>query len=64
MRVETHLNGGASVVYLHQNDVDMLGPTQQEALAKEFLKVLKIVPLTQPGHGQSVCPIFLFLKTV
>lgn len=39
MRVETHPNGGASVVYLHQRDVDMLSAPQQESLAKEFLKV-------------------------
>lgn len=39
MRVETHPNGGASVVYLYQHDVDMLSAIQQEELAKEFLKV-------------------------
>lgn len=39
MRVETHPNGGASVLYLNQRDVDMLNAHQQEALAKEFLKV-------------------------
>lgn len=39
MRVETHPNGGASVVYLYQQDVDMLSSTQQAELAKEFLKV-------------------------
>ncbi|XP_075986904.1 uncharacterized protein LOC142983776 [Anticarsia gemmatalis] len=40
MRVETHPNGGASVVYLHQRDVDMLNTQQQESLAKEFLKLV------------------------
>lgn len=37
--METHPNGGASVVYLYQHDVDMLSAIQQEELAKEFLKV-------------------------
>ncbi|XP_038219093.1 uncharacterized protein LOC119837552 [Zerene cesonia] len=55
MRVETHPNGGASVVYLHQNDVDMLSATQQEALAKEFLKLV----FSEDGEGWAnfVCGV-------
>ncbi|CAK1546767.1 unnamed protein product [Leptosia nina] len=55
MRVETHPNGGASVVYLHQNDVDMLGPTQQEALAKEFLKL--VFSENSDGWANFVCGV-------
>lgn len=36
---DTHPNGGATVLYLLQKDVDMLSPHQQTALAEEFLKV-------------------------
>ncbi|XP_047519472.1 uncharacterized protein LOC125059206 isoform X1 [Pieris napi] len=55
MRVETHPNGGASVVYLHQNDVDMLGPVQQEALAKEFLKL--VFSEDSEGWAHFVCGV-------
>lgn len=37
--MDTHPNGGASVLYLQQKDIDMLSPHQQNLLAEEFLKV-------------------------
>ncbi|CAH0697610.1 unnamed protein product [Spodoptera exigua] len=55
MRVETHPNGGASVVYLHQRDVDMLSAPQQEALAKEFLKL--VFSEDSEGWAHFVCGV-------
>ncbi|XP_035456675.2 lysine-specific demethylase RSBN1L [Spodoptera frugiperda] len=55
MRVETHPNGGASVVYLHQRDVDMLSAPQQEALAKEFLKL--VFSEDSAGWAHFVCGV-------
>lgn len=55
MRVETHPNGGASVVYLHQRDVDMLNTQQQEALAKEFLKL--VFSEDSEGWAHFVCGV-------
>ncbi|XP_050685565.1 lysine-specific demethylase RSBN1L [Leptidea sinapis] len=55
MRVETHPNGGASVVYLHQNDVDMLNTVQQEVLAKEFLKL--VFSEDSEGWANFVCGV-------
>lgn len=37
--MDTHPNGGATVLYLQQKDMDMLSPNQQNSLADEFLKV-------------------------
>ncbi|CAH2243720.1 uncharacterized protein LOC120634459 [Pararge aegeria] len=55
MRVETHPNGGASVVYLYQHDIDMLSPTQQESLAKEFLKL--VFSEDSDGWAHFVCGV-------
>ncbi|CAG5058268.1 unnamed protein product [Parnassius apollo] len=55
MRVETHPNGGASVVYLYQHDVDMLSEHQQESLAKEFLKL--VFSEDACGWAQFVCGV-------
>ncbi|XP_068624703.1 uncharacterized protein [Battus philenor] len=55
MRVETHPNGGASVVYLYQHDVDMLSEMQQESLAKEFLKL--VFSEDSGGWAQFVCGV-------
>ncbi|CAB3258672.1 unnamed protein product [Arctia plantaginis] len=55
MRVETHPNGGASVVYLHQRDVDMLNAQQQESLAKEFLKL--VFSEDSEGWAHFVCGV-------
>ncbi|XP_049881730.1 lysine-specific demethylase RSBN1L [Pectinophora gossypiella] len=55
MRVETHPNGGASVVYLYQRDVDMLPANQQEALAKEFLKL--VFSEDSEGWAHFVCGV-------
>lgn len=55
MRVETHPNGGASVVYLHQRDVDMLSAPQQESLAKEFLKL--VFSEDSDGWAHFVCGV-------
>ncbi|XP_046973881.1 uncharacterized protein LOC124540406 [Vanessa cardui] len=55
MRVETHPNGGASVVYLNQQDVDMLSPPQQETLAKEFLKL--VFSENSEGWANFVCGV-------
>ncbi|XP_026731059.1 uncharacterized protein LOC113496134 [Trichoplusia ni] len=55
MRVETHPNGGASVVYLHQRDVDMLSAPQQESLAKEFLKL--VFSEDSSGWAHFVCGV-------
>ncbi|KAJ8707489.1 hypothetical protein PYW08_010741 [Mythimna loreyi] len=55
MRVETHPNGGASVVYLHQRDVDMLSAPQQEVLAKEFLKL--VFSEDSDGWAHFVCGV-------
>ncbi|XP_028044091.1 round spermatid basic protein 1-like protein [Bombyx mandarina] len=55
MRVETHPNGGASVVYLHQRDVDMLGEQQQQSLAKEFLKL--VFSEDSEGWARFVCGV-------
>lgn len=37
--MDTHPNGGATVLYLQQKDIDTLSPHQQNLLAEEFLKV-------------------------
>ncbi|XP_045539586.1 uncharacterized protein LOC106716681 [Papilio machaon] len=55
MRVETHPNGGASVVYLYQHDIDMLSEHQQESLAKEFLKL--VFSEDSGGWAQFVCGV-------
>lgn len=55
MRVETHPNGGARVVYLHQRDVDMLSASQQESLAKEFLKL--VFSEDSEGWAHFVCGV-------
>ncbi|GBP26686.1 Round spermatid basic protein 1-like protein [Eumeta japonica] len=55
MRVETHPNGGASVVYLNQRDVDTLNEQQQEALAKEFLKL--VFSEDSDGWAHFVCGV-------
>ncbi|XP_028160646.1 uncharacterized protein LOC114353038 [Ostrinia furnacalis] len=55
MRVETHPNGGASVVYLHQRDIDMLNVQQQEVLAKEFLKL--VFSEDSDGWAHFVCGV-------
>ncbi|KAL0859452.1 hypothetical protein ABMA27_010622 [Loxostege sticticalis] len=55
MRVETHPNGGASVVYLHQRDIDMLNAQQQEVLAKEFLKL--VFSEDSEGWAHFVCGV-------
>nr|XP_049705735.1 lysine-specific demethylase 9 [Helicoverpa armigera] len=55
MRVETHPNGGARVLYLQQRDVDMLSATQQEALAKEFLKL--VFSEDSDGWAHFVCGV-------
>ncbi|XP_032524773.2 uncharacterized protein LOC116775876 [Danaus plexippus] len=55
MRVETHPNGGASVVYLYQHDVDMLSAIQQEELAKEFLKL--VFSEDSEGWANYVCGV-------
>lgn len=55
MRVETHPNGGASVVYLHQRDVDALNAQQQEVLAKEFLKL--VFSEDSEGWAHFVCGV-------
>ncbi|XP_023941496.1 lysine-specific demethylase RSBN1L [Bicyclus anynana] len=55
MRVETHPNGGASVVYLYQHDIDMLSPTQQDSLAKEFLKL--VFSEDSEGWANFVCGV-------
>ncbi|XP_045780033.1 lysine-specific demethylase 9 [Maniola jurtina] len=55
MRVETHPNGGASVVYLYQHDIDMLSATQQESLAKEFLKL--VFSEDSEGWAYFVCGV-------
>ncbi|KPJ04904.1 Round spermatid basic protein 1-like protein [Papilio xuthus] len=55
MRVETHPNGGASVVYLYQHDIDMLSENQQESLAKEFLKL--VFSEDSGGWAQFVCGV-------
>ncbi|XP_063543034.1 lysine-specific demethylase RSBN1L [Cydia strobilella] len=55
MRVDTHPNGGASVVYLHQRDVDMLSASQQESLAKEFLKL--VFSEDSEGWAHHVCGV-------
>ncbi|KAM3959897.1 LOW QUALITY PROTEIN: uncharacterized protein ACR2FA_006034 [Aphomia sociella] len=55
MRVEKHPNGGASVLYLHQRDVDMLNVQQQESLAKEFLKL--VFSEDSEGWAHFVCGI-------
>ncbi|XP_072946118.1 uncharacterized protein [Epargyreus clarus] len=55
MRVETHPNGGASVVYLQQQDVDMLSPQQQDSLAKEFLKL--VFSEDSDGWARFVCGV-------
>ncbi|CAH0599169.1 unnamed protein product [Chrysodeixis includens] len=55
MRVETHPNGGASVLYLQQRDIDMLSAPQQEALAKEFLKL--VFSEDSEGWAHFVCGV-------
>ncbi|XP_053619301.1 lysine-specific demethylase RSBN1L [Plodia interpunctella] len=55
MRVDTHPNGGASVVYLNQRDVDMLSVHQQESLAKEFLKL--VFSEDADGWAHFVCGV-------
>ncbi|XP_060807613.1 lysine-specific demethylase 9 [Amyelois transitella] len=55
MRVDTHPNGGASVVYLNQRDVDMLSVHQQESLAKEFLKL--VFSEDSEGWAHFVCGV-------
>lgn len=54
MKVETHPNGGASVVYLYQRDVDMLSESQQALLAKEFLKVKSCIPFLMAAYSLSI----------
>ncbi|KAG6446633.1 hypothetical protein O3G_MSEX004538 [Manduca sexta] len=55
MRVETHPNGGASVVYLQQRDIDMLTEQQQLSLAKEFLKL--VFSEDSSGWAHFVCGV-------
>ncbi|XP_026760342.2 uncharacterized protein LOC113519434 [Galleria mellonella] len=55
MHVEKHPNGGASVLYLHQRDVDMLAAHQQESLAKEFLKL--VFSEDSEGWAHFVCGV-------
>ncbi|KAJ2940974.1 hypothetical protein O0L34_g13100 [Tuta absoluta] len=55
MKVDTHPNGGASVVYLYQRDIDMLSQPQQEALAKEFLKL--VFSEDSEGWAHFVCGV-------
>ncbi|CAH2060955.1 unnamed protein product, partial [Iphiclides podalirius] len=55
MRVETHPNGGASVVYLYQHDVEMLSEHQQESLAKEFLNL--VFSEDSGGWARFVCGV-------
>ncbi|XP_077287991.1 uncharacterized protein LOC143912577 [Arctopsyche grandis] len=40
--MDTHPNGGATVLYLQHKDLEMLSPNQQNSVAEEFLKLVFI----------------------
>lgn len=55
LRVETHCNGGASVVHMYQDEIDSLSPEEMDELVDEFFSVC--FAEDENGYAQHVMGI-------